>query len=177
MSEDSPETQPAKPRLGERVAAVSRKGREELTRKGGIPDQAHGLFRQWFRKVWAARGGGLYAVGFAVAFLYFEINDILFDDIPKLTTINVMSADLIGFIIEFIIDTFINMGLAFAWPVWVIQWQPPYGLALLVAAFILFPKFVKAPLEHWLFEGKEPPPPEKREKTKREKKKPRAKDE
>ena len=177
MSEETPETPPAKPRLGERVAAVSRRGREELTRKGGIPDQAHGVFRRWFRKVWESRGGGLYAVGFAVAFLYFEINDILFDDIPKLTQINVMSSDLVGFIIEFIIDTFINMGMAFAWPVWVIQWQSPYGLALLIAAFVLFPRFVQKPMEHWLFEGKGPPPPKKKEKKKREKGKPRTKDE
>ncbi len=168
MSEETPETPPARKRIGEHVAAVSRRGREELTRKGGIPDQAHGLFRQWFRQVWEARGGGLYAVGFAVAFLYFEINDILFDDIPKLATINIISADLIGFIIEFIIDTLINMALAFAWPVWVIQWQPPYGLGFLIAAFILFPRFVKQPMEHWLFEGKEPPPPKTREKKKKQ---------
>lgn len=167
MSDDAPESPPARQRLGERVAAVSRRGREELTRKGGIPDKAHGFFRRWFRRVWEARGGGLYAVGFAVAFLYFEIKDILFDDIPKLVTINVISADLIGFIIEFIIDTFINMGLAFAWPVWVIQWREPWGLALLIAAFLLFPRLVKQPLEHWLFEGREPPPIRKRRKEQR----------
>ena len=164
MSEEAPETPPARQRIGERVAAMSRKGRDELTRKGGVPDQAHGLFRQWFRKVWEARGGGLYAVGFAVAFLYFEINDILFDDIPKLAAINVLSADLIGFIIEFIIDTFINMGLAFAWPAWVVMWNEPYGLIMFIAALVLFPRFVKEPMEHWLFEGKAPPPPKKSEK-------------
>ena len=179
MSEEAPETTPQKQRLGERVAAVSRRSREELARKGGIPDQAHGLFRQWFRRVWEARGGGLYAVGFAIAFLYFEIKDILFDDIPKLAAINIMSADLVGFIIEFIIDTFINMGLAFAWPAWVIMWREPYGLILLIAAFILFPRFVKQPMEHWLFEGKQPPAPKKREKKTKEKseEKARAKDE
>lgn len=167
MNDDAPDNPPPRPRLGERVAAAGRRSREELTRKGGIPDKAHGFFRRWFRKVWHARGGGLYAVGFAISFLYFEVMDIVFDDVPKLASINVFSADIAGFVIEFIIDTFINMAYAFMWPVWVIQWQEPWGIGLLVAAFFLFPRFVKQPLEHWLFEGEEPPPVEKRQRKKR----------
>ena len=166
MSDDAPENPPPRPRLGERFAAAGRRGREELTRKGGIPDQAHGFFRRWFRKVWEARGGGLYAVGFAVTFLYLEIIDILFDDVPTLVSINLFSADIAGFVIDFFIDTLKNMVSAFMWPVWVIQWREPWGIALLIAAFFLFPRFVKQPLEHWLFEGREPPPLKKRGKDK-----------
>lgn len=173
MSEDAPETPPPRQRFGERVAAASRRGREELTRKGGIPDQAHGFFRRWFRKVWEARGGGLYAVGFAVTFLYLEIKDILFDDVPTLASMNVFSAEIAAFVIDFIIDTFMNMLSAFMWPVWVIQWQIPWGIALLVAAFFLFPRFVKQPMEHWLFEGRKPPPPRERNSKKREEEKKR----
>ena len=171
MSDDAPEIPPVRPRLGERVAAASRRGREQLTRKGGIPDQAHGFFRRWFRKVWHARGGGLYAVGFAITFLYLEVTDILFDDVPTLVSMNVFTAEIAGFVIDFFIDTLKNMVAAFMWPVWVIQWRQPWGIGLLVAAFFLFPRFVKQPLEHWLFEGKEPPPIKKKDSQKRADKK------
>ena len=41
-----------------------------------LPEKSHGWFRNWFRKVWKVRGGGLYAVGFAVSFIYFEIGSL-----------------------------------------------------------------------------------------------------
>ena len=40
---------------------------------------------------------------------------------------------------------------AFIWPVYVIQLHPPYGMIGLVAAFILFPAFLKKPITRWLF--------------------------
>ena len=85
---------------------------------------------------------------------------------PTLVSINVFSADIAGFVLDFFIDTLKNMVSAFMWPVWVIQWQEPWGIGLLIAAFFLFPRFVKQPLEHWLFEGREPPPVKKRGKDK-----------
>lgn len=164
MTDEPASKAPEKKRLSDRVREAGRYGREEFSRKGSIPDKAHGLFRGWLRKVWQSRGGGFYALGFAVTFLYLEINDILFDDIPTLATINVLSADIADFIIDFVIDTFMNTMAAFMWPVWLIQWQSPWGIGLLVAGFALFPKFVQKPVENWLFEGQPPPPPEKKKK-------------
>ena len=44
-----------------------------------------------------------------------------------------------------------NMIAAFMWPVFVIQISPPWGLGILVAMFVAFPRWIKQPLEHWLF--------------------------
>ena len=44
-----------------------------------LVDKSHGVFREWFRKVWKVRGGGLYAVGFAVAFVIYEIGSLADD--------------------------------------------------------------------------------------------------
>ncbi len=156
----------ARQRLRDGMRDVGRRSREELTRKGGLPDTAHGAFRKWARKIWELRGGGAYAMGFIVAFLYFELTDILFDDIPQLYAMNsIFSADLFGFVIEFIIDTLMNTLYAFIWPVFLLQWNGPIGIALVVAIFVLFPKFVQKPVENWLFEG-EPPPPKEAKKQK-----------
>jgi hypothetical protein len=37
------------------------------------------------------------------------------------------------------------------WPVFIIQISPPWGLGILVGMFMAFPRWIKQPLEHWLF--------------------------
>ncbi len=123
-----------------------------MQRPGSIPDKAHGALRGWFRKVWDVRGGGLYAVGFAIAFLVFEITEIVTDDIPQFIAINnVFSSEIIGFGIQFIIDTMVNFVKALIWPVYVLTLWPPAGAIALGAAFLLFPRYVKPHVERYLF--------------------------
>ncbi|MCK5326475.1 MAG: hypothetical protein KAJ57_10710 [Woeseiaceae bacterium] len=140
-------------RLGEGIRAAGELGREAVERPGGLPGKAHGWFRQWFRKVWNVRGGGLYAVGFAAAFLFFEIREIFFDDIPQFIAMNsVFSSELIGFGIEVIVDTMMNFVKALIWPVYFATLWPPVGVIALGLAFWLFPKYLKEPIERWLFQ-------------------------
>ena len=44
-----------------------------------------------------------------------------------------------------------NMISAFMWPVPIIQFDPPWGIAILVGMYLVFANFLKAPLERWLF--------------------------
>jgi hypothetical protein len=37
------------------------------------------------------------------------------------------------------------------WPVFIVTWQPPWGACLFVVAMLLFPKYIKPPVERWLF--------------------------
>lgn len=158
--------------LSDRMKSVGRRGVNELTRKGGISEQVGGMFKRWARSVWEVRGGGFYALGFIVAFTYLEVMELLFDDIPKLISMrDPLGGELLSFIIDFFVDTLINLLLAFIWPLYVLQWQAPWGLLLLVAGFFLFPKFLKAPLENWLFDGAQPNFKKKRSKCKRRKEK------
>ena len=151
-----PPPEPRKPlgrRVGENLRAAGELGREAITRPGGLPDKAHGWFRAWFRRVWDVRGGGLYAVGFAVAFLFFEIREAVVEDIPQLVAMNnILGSELIGFAIQFVIDSMLNFARALVWPMYVVQLWPPVGLIALVAAFVLFPRYLKKPIEGWLFE-------------------------
>jgi len=48
-----------------------------MIRSREVADKAHGWFRTWFAKVWHVRGGGLYSVGFASTFIFFEIRTIV----------------------------------------------------------------------------------------------------
>jgi hypothetical protein len=151
------EQQPKPASLGQRLESARRRGAEELRRKGGIPDQAQGVFKRWARSVWQVRGGGFYALGFIVTFAYLEVIELLFDDIPALVSMrDPFGGDLIDFVINFFIDTLMNMVSAFVWPVHVLTWQEPWGVLLLIAGFVLFPILLKKPLEHWLFDGTPP---------------------
>ncbi|MGI9225158.1 MAG: hypothetical protein ACR2QX_11820 [Woeseiaceae bacterium] len=141
--------------MGENIRAAGELGREAVVRPEELPGRAHGALRGWFRKAWDVRGGGLYAVGFAAAFLFFEIREIFFDDIPQFIAMNsVFSSELIGFGIQFIVDTFVNFVRALLWPIYIVTLWPPVGAIALGLAFILFPRFLKQPIENWLFQDK-----------------------
>ncbi len=140
-------------RVGENLRTAGEVGREAVKHPGGLPDKAHGWFRSWFRKVWEVRGGGLYAVGFAVAFLIFEIREAVVEDIPQFVAMNsILSSELIGFGIQFLVDTMVNFVRALLWPMYVVMLWPPAGAIGLAVAFVLFPRYLKRPIERWLFQ-------------------------
>ena len=113
-----------------------------------LPKKSHGWFRDWFRKVWKVRGGGLYALGFAVSFIYFELGS-LGDDILGIGSL--FNGQAIEFIVQFFIDSFKNTISAFMWPLYIVQWAPPWGAMALGIGFVVFSSFLKPPIERWLF--------------------------
>lgn len=111
-------------------------------------DKPHGWFREWFRKVWKLRGGGLYACGFAISFLIREIGSLA-DDVLGIGAI--FTGQAFEFVINFIIDSFMNTLYSFMWPVYVLQFAPPWGAIGLGLAYYGFSSFLKKPIEGWLF--------------------------
>lgn len=113
-------------------------------------DKSHSRFRSWFRKVWEVRGGGLYAVGFAVAFIIFEIGSLA-DDVLGIGAL--FNGQAVDFIINFFVDSFRNTFAALIWPLYVVQWNSPWGAIALGIAFWIFPSYLKKPIEGWLSDG------------------------
>ncbi len=152
--QDRPETKPTLfERARMRARALGELGSDAVKQPQVIPGKAHGWFRDWFRKVWIVRGGGLYACGFALAFLFFEIREFVVEDVGEFAAMDsIFSAELVEFMIRFVIDTFVNSIKALMWPVYIVKLSPPYGAIALGIAFVLFPKYLKQPIEHWLFE-------------------------
>ncbi len=108
---------------------------------------AHG----WFRKVWKVRGGGLYAVGYILTFLFFEAKTLA-EEVAESTGIaDFLSNQIFEFVIRFATDSLQNMIKAFMWPVYIVELAPPYGAIALGLAFFAFPKYLKKPIEKWLF--------------------------
>jgi len=116
-----------------------------------LPREVGGLVRRSLRRIWDARGGGLYACGFLVTFLYLEVT-MFFGDIADADSVTGFITGQVGeMLFKYLGQSFMNTITAFMWPVYVIQVKPPWGLAALVGAFVIFDKFLKAKVALWLF--------------------------
>lgn len=114
-------------------------------------DKAEGWFRGWFAKVWKARGGGFYALGFAATFIYLEVTTVAGEFVESASLMAFFTEQLVEFVFRFAVDSIRNMIMAFVWPVYWVQWQPPFGAIALVAGYFVFAKFIKQPLTQWMF--------------------------
>ncbi len=107
--------------------------------------------RSRFKKIWDVRGGGLYAVGYIVTFLYFEVRTVIGEIADATGLADFLSDQLLGFVIRFATDSLVNMVKAFIWPVYIVQLNSVFGGIVLGVAFYIFPKYLKKPLEKKLF--------------------------
>ncbi len=119
-----------------------------------LVDKGHSAFREWFRKVWQVRGGGLYACGFAATFIILEIGS-LGEDLAGAGAI--LTGGVISFLVDVVVDSFMNTFYALIWPVYVIGWAPPWGAVGLGLAYLGFASYLKKPVTDWLFEDKPEP--------------------
>jgi len=110
------------------------------------------LIRRSLRTVWDARGGGLYACGFVITFVYLEIRMFILDIFQAESVGDFFASQVSEMFFKYLGQSIENTVQAFIWPVHVIDMQPPWGLGVLAALYFLFPKFIKAPLERWLFD-------------------------
>ena len=113
------------------------------------------------------RGGGLYACGFAVTFAVLEAGSFI-EDFKEIGLL--LDGQVVEFILNFIIDSFQNTVQAFMWPVFVVQLAQPWGAIGLGLAFLLFPVYLKKPIEAWLFsdaaDSEKPTDPDQRQSPK-----------
>ncbi len=56
---------------------------------------------------------------------------------------------------RFLTESLSNLVAAFLWPLPLLQFSPPWGIAILAAIYLVFAKFIKKPLEQWLFQDEE----------------------
>ena len=108
--------------------------------------------KRLFRTLWGARGGGYYACGFAVTFIWLEVTTLL-SEVAGATSIgSFLSEQLVEFIIRFSLQSIENTVQAFLWPVAIIQRWELVGIAGLYLGYLLFRYVIKTPLTRWLFD-------------------------
>lgn len=148
---DKPKKPPLGHRIGSRMRAVGAAGSNAVRNPRSIPGTAEGMFRRWFRRVWDVRGGGLYAVGYALTFAWLEIASFVGGLMSSSSIGEFITEEIWEFLFRFLGDSISNLVQAFIWPVLLLQWRQPIGPILLVAGFVLFPIVAKPLIERWLF--------------------------
>lgn len=114
-------------------------------RKNNLP-----WHRRWLARIWLTYGGGLYAVGYAVTFLYLEARSIVEEIVEADGVIDFLIGHLFEFIFRFAIESLANMVQAFIWFVPVISYRSPLGIILLGFGFWLFDIYLRKPVGDWL---------------------------
>ncbi len=113
------------------------------------------LIKKSFRTVWDARGGGLYACGFLVTFVYLETSMFFVDIYQAESVSGFFSEQASELVFKYIGESFRNTISAFMWPAHFASFYPPYGVGVLVGMFVIFPLLIKEPLERWLFDDED----------------------
>ncbi len=154
---DAKKPREKKPSFVERMKARGREAKRlGVTLKeepDSFPSEVHGIIRRSLRKVWHARGGGLYACGFVTTFLYLEIKMFVLDIFEAESVGSFFTEQVAEMLFRYVGESIRNTISAFMWPVPVILYRSPWGVGLLVVMFVVFDRFLKEPLERWLFDG------------------------
>ena len=104
------------------------------------------------------RGGGLYAVGYALTFVFLEVRTIVSEIAGAESIGQFFSEQLIEFVFRFFGESLANMIQAFIWPVQIVTLAPPWGAIGLGVMFMVFDQILRGPIETWLADGKDTDP-------------------
>ena len=147
--------QPDKPsyikKLGDRAKVVGSLSETLVREPKSFPKKTAHAVRPWFRKVWKARGGGLYAFGFVLTFVYLEASMLIGEIMAATGFVDFFTEQLIELPFRFLSESLSNLIQAFIWPVPILEISPPWGVAILAVIYLLFTYRIKEPLERWLF--------------------------
>jgi hypothetical protein len=126
-------------------------GRTLVEEPRSFPRQVKLHLLKWARATWNARGGGFYACGFVVTFLYLEIRLLVTELFASTGAADFIVAQVFQLILRFTVDSLVNTLLALIWPLLVLSVSAGYGALLLVLGYLVFTRFLKEPLTRRLF--------------------------
>ncbi len=115
------------------------------------------VMRRSFRTVWDARGGGLYACGYVLTFIWLEFKMLVSDILSAESISGFFGEQIFEIFFRYLGESLRNMISAFIWPVYIIEISPPWGIGVFVVMYLSFGRWVKEPLENWLFHDDELP--------------------
>lgn len=103
--------------------------------------------RTWVARLWQAKGGGLYGLGYVITFLYLETSS--FAGNFSGGTSGFLISQMLQYALRFSLESIFNVVSALIWPVHLLQWLGAWGLAVLVIAFAAFERLLRPLIEAW----------------------------
>lgn len=136
--------------ISERYTDTVELGQTLVREPRSFPAQLLRIVRRTVKRLWDLRGGGLYACGFVITFLYLE-TAMFIEDIIGFSGFGSIGEEILQYFLRFTVESLQNTVTAFIWPVYIIQISPLWGGVALGLGFWLFPVYLKKPLQAWLF--------------------------
>ena len=151
-----------KPKKDSFIVRMKRRGQEFASlgkvlanEPQSFPGELLQLIRRSFRTVWDARGGGLYACGYVVTFIWLEVTMFIGDVLAAESIGALFGEQIVEMLFRYLGESLQNMIQAFMWPVFIIQSYDEWGIGILAAMYLVFNKLIKDRLEQWLFHDDE----------------------
>ena len=139
-------------RVRARVQGTVDLGKMLVNEPKSFPGELWVVLRRSLRTLWNARGGGLYACGYVITFVWLEIRTIAGELLASDSALSFVTQQFAETLFRLISDSFVNSLLAFVWPAFVLDWSPLWGAILLGVLYLAFPRFLKPLLNRWLFD-------------------------
>ncbi|MEX2125377.1 MAG: hypothetical protein WD795_15900 [Woeseia sp.] len=136
----------------EHVTAMYGLGRTLVEEPRSFPGCLKAHLLKWARAAWNARGGGFYACGFVVTFVFLEIKLLVTELFTSSGAAGFVFAQILQLVLRFTVDSLVNTLLALIWPALVLGLSVEWGALGLVAGYFAFSRFLKEPLRRLLFD-------------------------
>ena len=141
--------------MKDRLREAAGLGRVLVTEPRNFPSAAGRVFKRSLRTLWESHGGGLYATGFVVTFLWLEAKTLVQEVASSTSIASFFTDQFFEFVLRFTVQSITNTVGAFIWPAYLVQMSPMWGGLILGGLYIVFPRYLKPPLTRWLLDGAE----------------------
>lgn len=135
----------------EYLATLYGLGRTLVQEPRSFPRELKLHLLKWARATWNARGGGFYACGFVVTFLFLEVKLLLTELFTSAGSADFLIGQVFQLVLRFTVDSLVNTLLALIWPAMVLSVSPVNGVVFLVVGYLIFKWFLRKPLTRVLF--------------------------
>lgn len=138
-------------RMKRRGREFSSLGQTLANEPKAFPGALLDVVRRSFRTVWDARGGGLYAIGYVLTFLWLEMMMFVGDLMAAESVGGFFGEQIFEMLFRYLGESLQNMIAALIWPVHVVTFAPPWGAIAFGLAYAAFDSLFKESIEAWLF--------------------------
>jgi len=113
------------------------------------------MLRAALLRLWQARGGGFYGLGYVVTFIVLEVKLVTGEFLGSESVVQFVTHELLEYVFRFGLLSLLNGVLALMWPVFVLAWLGPWGLAVLAGGYFAFERAGRPVVERWFPEIRE----------------------
>jgi len=114
----------------------------------GLSESAIPWLRNWLLKMWRAKGGGFYGLGFVIAFITLEIRMFAAEFSGSDSVAEFIIGEALESLLRIGFLSFLNGFLALLWPVYLLERLGLWGIAILIGGYFGFERVLRPIVEN-----------------------------